>query len=310
MQKKIAIAVDGSIHCGCAVRYAATLSKAIPDMHFALLHVQAPLSQYLLDEAERKPKANAALQALMKANREASIQILEKVQRQLIQGGIDAQRVELCSRIRTIGVAEDILDECRTSAYDAIVLGRRGITYLQELVTGSVTSNLLAHSKVTPVWMVDGEVPNSRILLAVDGSQNALRAFDHCAFMLGGQKDAKIHVIHVRPRLKDICDIDFDKQAMAAAEEVVLDSHRHCIDDFYSQALSVLQKNELEPGQLEIEALDSRFSVAGAILDAARKGRFGTVVLGRRGFKNSVFTGSVSRTIIQKATNTAVWLVP
>ena len=310
MQKKIAIAVDGSVHCGCAVRYAANMAKVLPELYFELVHVHPSLSQYLIEEAERKAKANRALQAVIKANREASLDMLEKVRRQMVQLGVDAQRIELCSRIRTTGLAEDLLDECRSKAYDAIVLGRRGVTYLQELVTGSVTANLLEHSQVTPVWMVDGEVPDNRIVLAVDGSQNALRALDHYAFMLGGQKDAKIHIIHVKPRLRDICTIDFDSQTLAAAEEVVLDSDRHCIDQFYSQALGVFKKNGLETDQLDIETIESRISVAGAILDAARKGGFGTIVVGRRGFKNSKFSGSVSRSIIQKATRMAVWLVP
>ena len=97
---------------------------------------------------------------------------------------------------------------------------------------------------------------------------------------------------------------------MAAAEEIILDSDRHCIDGFYKQALGVLQKNKLDPSQLDIQTVESRFSIAGAILDTARHGGFGTIVIGRRGFKKSMFTGSVSRKIIQKVNKMAVWLVP
>jgi nucleotide-binding universal stress UspA family protein len=246
----------------------------------------------------------------MKANQKASTEMLEKTHRQMAQSGVAADRIEICSRIRTTGVAEDLLDECRLKSYDAIALGRRGITYLQEMVTGSVTANLLEHSQVTPVWMVDSEVPNSRIVLAADGSQNALRALDHLAFILGGQADAKIHVIHVKPQLRDICEIDVGSETMAAAEEIILDSDRHCIDGFYKQALGVLQKNKLDPSQFDIQTVESRFSIAGAILDTARHGGFGTIVIGRRGFKKSMFTGSVSRKIIQKVNKMAVWLVP
>jgi nucleotide-binding universal stress UspA family protein len=310
MKKKIAIAVDGSVNCTHAVRYAAAMSQTLPGLHYVLIHVEAALSQYLTDEAERSPKARRALQRLMEANREASTQIIEKVQQQMIRCGVEPDRIETRARIRMAGIAEDLLDECQGKSYDALVIGRRGITHLQELVTGSVTSNVVAYSDVTPVWMVDDEVPNSRVVLAADGSQNALRALDHLAFMLSGREDAAIHIIHVNPKLKDVCEIKFDDEAMAVAEEILLDSDRHCIDGFHEQAKEVIRKNGLDPGRLEIQTIKSRVSVAGAVIDAARKGGFGSIAMGRRGLKKGKFTGSVSRKVLQKATRMAVWVVP
>ena len=173
MKKKIAIAVDGSVHCNHAVQYAADMYPVLPELHYVLVHVQAALSQYLTDEAERSLKARSALNKLIKANREASAQLIDKVRGQMIRRGIDPERIETCSRIQTTGIAEDLMDECGSKSYDAIVVGRRGITQLQELVTGSVTSNLVEHANVIPIWMVDGEVADNRVVLAADGSQNS-----------------------------------------------------------------------------------------------------------------------------------------
>ncbi len=310
MKKKIAIAVDGSVNCTHAVRYVAAMSQALPDLNYVLIHVEAALSQYLTDEAERSPKARRALQRLMEANREASTRTIDGIQQQMIRCGVDSDRIETRARIRMAGIAEDLLDECQSKAYDALVLGRRGITYLQELVTGSVTSNVIAYSNLTPVWMVDGEVPNNRVVLAADGSQNALRALDHLAFMLSGRKDAAIHIIHINPKLRDVCEIKCDDETMAVAEELLLDSDRHCIDGFHAKANEIIKKNGLDPGRLEIQTIKSRVSVAGAILDTARKGGFGSIVVGRRGLKKGNFTGSVSRKVLQKTTRMAVWVVP
>jgi hypothetical protein len=47
-----------------------------------------------------------------------------------------------------------------------------------------------------------------KILLAVDGSESALRAVDHMAFMLSGNPEVRFCFFHVTPRLKDCCEID------------------------------------------------------------------------------------------------------
>ena len=97
---------------------------------------------------------------------------------------------------------------------------------------------------------------------------------------------------------------------MAAAREILLDGDRHCIDGFYSQAREIVRRNGLDPDRMKVETVGSRVSITGAILDAARKNRFGTIVVGRRGFKKGKSTGSISRKIVQRASRTAVWLVP
>lgn len=310
MKKKIAIAVDGSVPCNCAVRYAVTMLKRIPDGHCTLIHIQPMLSQYLTRDAERKPQAFKALQTLMNSHQEASRDLLEKARDQMVRRGLPGDRIEVCSLIRNNGVAEDLLDQCRVKSYDAICMGRRGISQLQELVMGSVTTTLLEHSPITPVWMVDGEVPDSNILLAADGSPNSLRALDHLCFMLSGDPAAAIHMVHVKPRFQEFCEVDINGGTAAAAEAVILDSDRRCIDDFHAQALGILKKNDFDPGRLTLQTVESRFSTAGAILDAAGKGGFGTLVMGRSGFKKSLFAGGVSRKVISKLKDMALWLVP
>jgi len=310
MQKKVAVAVDGSVNCECALRYVANLSRVVKGLKCVLLHVQPPLSQYLTDEAERKPKALKALNKLIKDNKAASTAILQRAQRHLIQNGIDAADIELCTRVRFTGVAEDLLSLCQDRSFDALVIGRRGLTRIQELLMGSVTTNLIEHANLTPLWIVDGEVPNNNILLAADGSTYSLRALDHLAFMLGGTSDSKIKMVHVEPRLQDFCAIETDAGTISAAEELLLDENQRCIAGFRNKAITILQQNGLNHGRLEIETVKTGLSVSGAIRDAADKGGYGTIVVGRRGLTKGMFTGSVSRSIIQKASNAAVWLVP
>jgi nucleotide-binding universal stress UspA family protein len=310
MKKKIVIAVDGSIYCAQAIRYAAAVAPSLPDLNYVLLNIQQAVSQYLSREVHGKPPMRRALEKLMAANEKSSHQILEKARHQLLQAGIAPECIEVRTHVRANGVAQDILDVSQTSQYDAVVIGRRGLSRMQELFTGSVTANLLAHSQWTPIWMVDGEVTNPKILLASDGSPNALRAMDHLAFMFRGNLHAQLHVVHVKPRVQDLLTLDLDKETLAAAEAAIGSSTQQRVDSFRSQAEAVMLKNGLQPDRLHVQTIESRFAIAGSIMDAAREGGFGAIVIGRSSAPKSLFVGSVARKIIQKIENMAVWWIP
>jgi nucleotide-binding universal stress UspA family protein len=311
MKKKIVIAVDGSIHCAHATRYAAALAPTLPDLNLVLLNIQPALSQYLTQEVGDQSHVRKALANLMAVNERNSRQMLDKARHQLLQSGIAPECIEVRTHVRINGVAQDILDVCQASQYDAVVIGRRGMSRMQELITGSVTANLLAQSQWTPIWMVDGEVTNPKTLLASDGSPNSLRAMDHLAFMFHGNLQAELHVVHVRPRLHDLLALDLAPETLAATEAALGSSMQQHIDAFRGQAEAVMLRNGLKTQQLHIQIIESRFAVAGSIMETAREGGFGAIVLGRSsGAPKSLFVGSVARKVLQKTNNMAVWWVP
>ena len=71
MEKKILLAVDGSIHSRHAVHYAVRMSSVVRDFTCTLLHIQPCLSQFLLDEARTDFKAKAELKKVIRRNAEA-----------------------------------------------------------------------------------------------------------------------------------------------------------------------------------------------------------------------------------------------
>jgi nucleotide-binding universal stress UspA family protein len=310
MEKKIAIAVDGSLHALHAVQYAARMSAVISELKVVLIHIQPTVSDYLLEEAQKSAKAAAELKKLIRKNQSAASALLEKSRDQMIQAGMREDRIELKTQPRHISVADDLLAWSQAAAYDAIMVGRRGISYLQELVMGSVTDNLVNHSNLTPIWMVDGDISSDKILLAVDGSSRALRAVDHLSFILSGMEKSRIQMIHVQPRLQDYCEIDTREELSPDAEAAIIDSDQRCLDAFYAQALSVFKRNGFAENRLDLTIVTNKLIAGRAILDEAKKGNYGTIVIGKRGTSKSMFFGSVSRYIIHKAEKLAVWIVP
>ncbi len=310
MEKHILIAIDSSRPSIEVVNYASRLNKTITPLTVTLFHVQPAISTYLTDDAQRKPSARRALEKIASENEKRSNELLETAAERLISKGIDESAIQKMTLPRGIGVADDILAYAAAKMVDAIIVGRRGSSYLKKWLMGSVTANLVEHSKVIPIWVVDGEVVPSDILLAADGSQSALRALDHLSFMLSGQSHKSIKVVHIRPLLKDYCEIKIDEEETKAAQSFLRDDDQHCMDDFHSQAITVLEKNGLDISKMELDTIDRSISVTKAIIGYAKDNGFGTIVMGRRGKGKSSFFGSVSRGLIQRAEDMALWIVP
>ena len=310
MEKKVLIAVDDSRHSENAVRYAAGVYETVKEMKIVLFHVEPTISQYLVDEAKTKPGAYAELQKLMRKSHQAAQAMLEKDKALMVSSGVAEKDIQVMSLPRKFGAAKDILEYGTALLYDAIIVGRRGLSGLGEVFVGSVSANIVDNSQLLPVWLVDEKTDARGIMVAVDGSESSLRAVDHLSFIFGGNPDLTIFFFHVAPRLSDFCSIDFAETDTSALEAVIKQGDNACIDRFYAHALKKLGDAGISEGQIRIEVSKGGFRVGKAILDAYRKGHFGTLVVGRRGMNKQFFTGSVSRYLVNQFSRGALWVVP
>jgi nucleotide-binding universal stress UspA family protein len=310
MQKKILIAVDNSPHSRGAIDYAAQMNQLIPELGFTLFHVQPPISQFLLEEAMRDAQARVELKKIAARNAEASESLLGSLKEVMLRTGVAAEAVEIMAQPRQQGVAKDILDFAQSSLYDAILVGRRGIGGLQKLFMGSVSAHLIENSPLIPVWMVDGKVFSTHVMAAVDGSESALRAVDHLAFILSGVPEARVCFFHVTPRLKDFCEVDFSRDQSADIEALITRGDRRCMDDFFSAAMDKLRAAGFEASQIETRTAATLVSIGETILKAAREGGFGSLVMGRRGVNKSFFGGKTSYLVSRDISDAALWMVP
>ncbi len=309
-KKKILVAVDDSVHSQNALRYVARTAETVPDLNYVLLNVLPAMSQFMLAEAQRNQTTRTKLNQMAARDQEHGQQMLQTHQQQLVKAGIAAERITLKTCVRSQGLAKDILAFGENGHYDAIVLGRRGASWLRETIMGSVTADVLEHSKVLPVWLVDGDIKASKIMIAVDGSENALKAVDHLGFMVGANPDVRLLFFHVRPKLGNYCAVDFDATDADGDLETTLNrENQNCIDRFFQQALDNLAQHGIDAGRIETEVVDGVRQPGKTILDKIEQDNIGTLVMGRRGLAKSFFTGSVSRYVINKFSNGALWLV-
>ena len=321
-QEKIApnllIAVDGSRASLGAANYVLSLLGIIPNMVFNLLYITPMPPPILTTEAKTDGAMRGKLRKLQEAYRKEGEQLLAATKEMFVNHGVAEERVLTTVRSRHAGLAKDIINEAVLGRFDSLVVGRRGLTRAQEVFMGSVSNQLIQHSAGVPLWIIDGKVTKPNILVAVDGSPASLRVVDHVAYMLGGNPEAVVDFVHVSPKLQNYCPIDLGnleghwtgmEDDLKILEQDFNRGQEVCMDDFYEKAAGVLSQAGFTRERIRFEEREVTLGVARTIVKAAREGKYGTIVVGRRGLGRSSFLGSISDRVIRRASNLAVWLV-
>ncbi len=308
MEKKVLVVIDGSVNSRKAVEYAILMDKLIIDIHYILFNVQPAISEYLIKDAHFDKNARVALNKLIEKNKRESQKILDDSKKLMISKGIDEFRIKTVTQLRTMDIAKDILNFAKRNVCDAILMGKRGISKVEEIFTHSVSTSLVEHIRTIPLWAVTGEVKSTKIAVAIDGSESALRAVDHIGFIFGNNPNIKITLLHVTPKLRDYCPIEFD--AEKEVEEMVVKGDKRCVENFFIHAQKILKDAGIQNFQLEIKELPSVINIAKTIISEVEDGNYGTLVLGKSGISESFFLGSVSRYCFYTIKNCSVWIVP
>jgi nucleotide-binding universal stress UspA family protein len=309
MAKKILVAVDNCADSASAVRYAARMTLASDDCSYTLFHVQPPVPSMFREAAETDPVVRAEMDRLVEDHMEATKRINRELKKAMVHEGIPEKCVEVVTQPMQLGMARDILSKAEQDQYDAIVLARKALTPARDYFVGTTAGKVVEHALQIPVWVTSGNVISNKIMIAVDGSENSFRAVDHVINMAGGYRDLKVTLFHVLPQLRHFYSIEFEREN-PRLQQLLQQGDNPCMANFYEKACRKLEAGGFGKDHVNVETNDQSFDIATAIFSELRTGRYGTVVVGRRGERDAFFTGGIAMRLVQKVTNQALWMVP
>jgi len=307
-KRQILIAVDGSQHSLNATSYVAKTCHPA-NLRITLMHVlsTAPETFWDLEKADYfKDETRETYPAWKEKRKEAAQTFLAKAKRNLVKAGVAERDVGVMLQEREVGIARDILKQS-AHGYDAVVVGRRGLSEFQESYLGSVSQKVVEGIKDIPVWVVGGDIEAKRILLAVDGSENSRRAVDYVG-SIAAETKAEFTLFHVVRRFSFLDDYTLqDHEVEGFWEEVKKDIPR--MFRFYK---TNLERAGVDGARISTRANLDSASRAMDILQEAKEGNYGTIVMGRRGLSKvrQFLMGRVTSKVLQRAEKYAVWLVP
>lgn len=159
----------------------------------------------------------------------------------------------------------------------------------------------------------------SKILVAIDGSKNAIKAVEYVARTVGKTKGVQITLYHVFPEAppagieKEATLTHHHPSFKKGVEDfrLWLKQKRAAMEEVMDKARGILVRAGIAQKNIKIRIEEKKEGIARDIFKEAEKGKYDTIVVGRRGLTatKAFFFGSISSKIIQHAKNCTVWLV-
>jgi nucleotide-binding universal stress UspA family protein len=148
---RLLIALDGSEDSLKTVRYAAS-TLDMRKQEVCLFHVSRAVESPDLHGGPLDAELDRYIQGLY---REQTDRVMIMAKDILIQAGGDARQVRTKTVSGKPSRADTIVREAEEGNYDTIVLGRKGVSKVEEFLIGRVSSKVLHKARTQAVWVVD-----------------------------------------------------------------------------------------------------------------------------------------------------------
>lgn len=315
IQNKMLILVDGSERTLQTVNYVNDFMPVDENTQIVLFHVFSGIPEEYR-ELVQEPTCKTVVDQLKNRETQEKGKIrayLEQAKNILISGGFSERSIEIKFHRLEKGVARDIIDEAR-KGYTAVVLRRRGMGALKNIILGSVAVKLLQALTFIPVLLVGQAPAVKKILLAVDSSPASMKAVEFVASLLGGH-GYEISIFHAIPGLEAI---HFDLSENCRPELPEVDMSGTCLETFklkvarlFRDVKDMLMTSGFESEKISEKVISGVRSRSEAIVKEAEDGGFGTIVVGRRGLSKveAFFMGRVGHEVVYGGKMFSVWVV-
>jgi nucleotide-binding universal stress UspA family protein len=155
MEKRILVAMDESANALRAAQFVA--QSFTPDHQVVLYHVVMDTPAVCnINSPELTPlfmQHQLSLCSIEEKKKELVGKAMTEAKRLLTQAGFPEKNINQRMEKRKKGIARDIIAEAKTG-YDAVVMGRRGLSGVAEFFIGSVSQKVLHGTKDLSVILV------------------------------------------------------------------------------------------------------------------------------------------------------------
>jgi nucleotide-binding universal stress UspA family protein len=287
MEKHLLVAVGDEYQTSQSLRFVHHFFTSREELKLTLFYVVPRRPDWRLDpiNLEANPEAIIHIEEDKVAH---GLPAMEKAKEWLYSMGFSKDQVFVKFSKGKLGTVKEIIKESEDGLYDAAVLGRRGLSWFEEMVSDSVSHRILWEQLTFPIWICrNPQRERKNVLVCVDGSDECMRVADHVGYMLRHEPGHDITLLHV-------CSDD------------------RCIraEDIFGRALAEIKANDIAEDRISIKVLTSS-NPAKTILHEADAHRYAAVAIGRTSHKPSTLKhifASTSLKILRGIEGAALWL--
>ena len=287
MEKHLLVTVSDEFHTSQSLRFVHQFFARREDLVLTLFYVVPRRPDWRLDpiNLETNPEAIVHIEQDKAVH---GAPAMEKAVEWLHTMGFDKKQVRVKFSQGKLGTVKEIVKESEEGLYDAAVLGRRGLSWFEEMVTDSVSHRILWESLSFPIWVCrNPERGRKNVLVCVDGSEECMRVADHAGFMVRHDPEHRLTLLHV-------CSDD------------------RCVnaEDVFGRAMAEIKSNDIAEDRIDIKVMTSS-NPAKTILHEANAHKYAAVAIGRTSHKPSTLNhifATTSLKILRGIEGAALWL--
>ncbi|MBU1565042.1 MAG: universal stress protein [Proteobacteria bacterium] len=293
MKKHFLVTISNDIENLFGVRFLCSFFNTIGEHQITLLHICRTDDNAMTNTLNQMWKGpNEGIEGLVTVQARKAI---FKAKEMLYQQKMAIEHMMTKTVAERYGLVKDILGEGSRGLYDAIIFGRRAAYALQWMFERPADETVLSIIKdsacTTPLWICpEPESGRKNVLVCLDGSENSLRAVDHVGYILAGQEQHQITLLHAKGGTEGKTD-----ELFLRAEALLL-----------THAISRERISRKTSWGL---------SVAGTIIGELEKGKYAAVAVGLRGErqereKSTSLAGGTTAKLIGKLEKASLWCCP
>jgi nucleotide-binding universal stress UspA family protein len=307
-KNRVLLVVDGSYQSLETVNYVSQVLS--PDnSEVVMLHITSKVPEAFWD-LEKDPVWQQKVQTVRSWETQQGNRInffMEKACQVFGDAGFPDSAVKVDVRERKEGIARDIRAESHLG-YACVILGRRGLSTIPDPALGGVANKVVLRASDLAVWLVGGRPEPEKIIVGIDSSDGSMLAVEHLARIVEGVSK-KILLLHVVRKVSEMNGLN--GPGARQFEEERERRARNEIEPIFRKACVKLQAAGILPGEISTKVIMGATTRAGTILEEARSGGYGTIVVGRRGVSTveEFDMGRVSNKLVQTAKDGALWVV-
>ncbi len=209
----------------------------------------------------------------------------------LQQKGFLENQIRKVVKNKQSGTVYDIIQEGKQGLYDALILGKKSASFLENILYGSKGYEILEKELNSPIWFCrNPDETRKNVLLCLDGSPLGERVADYVGYILEKETQHSVTLLHV------------DKGQG-------LDSNK-----IFQNAAAILNNYGISDERIHRSIVKSS-RVTKTILEITEKGKFASIAIGSVGQTAEKglcdwLIGSKCRNIFDKVDKTTLWIIP
>jgi len=307
---KILVAIDSSKQAMEAVHYVGALFPP-QTTRVVLYHVSEPVSDLFSDFKinEYYQTQLPRLRSWVADEQKHITGYMQEASSYLKEAGFTDDRIEIKITQKRIGIVRDIVKESY-GEYDAVVVGRTGVSRFKDYLLKSVAIKLAGKIKHIPVIVMGGTPASKRLCIGFDGSDGAMKGVSWVGTLLG-KSNCKIQILSLLSQ-KGGFWLDDKEYILPAETSAAFEQGCDMVAPYVNAARERLLKAGLSKENVTIRIEIANTDPAERIVDEVISCGFGSVVIARRAlvsFFEEVFVGRVSDKVLKKADSVAVWII-